>query len=56
MHAYPGKTGGEAQVKITHSELEEFVRAKTGEEETADITIIVLAIHLPNVPISIGPH
>jgi hypothetical protein len=36
--------------------LEELVRAKADEIKTANVAIVVLAVHLPNVAVSIRSH
>lgn len=46
----------EPEVKVTHSELEKLVRTEAREEETTNITIVILPIDLPNVTIPIGSH
>lgn len=45
-----------AEVKGTHSELKELMRAQAREEKTADVTVVVLAIHLPDVAVSVRSH
>lgn len=32
------------------------MRAKTRQEETADVPIVVLPIHLPDIPVPVSPH
>lgn len=46
----------EKRETVTNSELEEVMRAKAGEKETADVAVVVFPIHLGDVAIPVGSH
>lgn len=47
---------GYQEGEVRHRELEEVMGAEAGQEEAADVAVIVLAVHFRHVPVAVGPH